>query len=187
MLERDTVHVWFRDFAAGSARGRNLVRDVLGEQVPLAEDPSGKPRVAGADLGFSVSHSGAVAVVAVAAGLDVGVDVERVREVRRAERIALRWLATGDARAVAAAPAEDRARTFLRAWVAAEALAKGWGGGIGDLARVREGLREPAADRGRSHVAGPGGEPWSVVALEAPRGYIAALAAPGADWKVVVH
>jgi 4'-phosphopantetheinyl transferase len=64
-----------------------------------------RPDRTGADLRFNLSHSGALALVAVSAGREVGVDVERARERHTA--------------------------AFLRAWTLREATAKCLGAGLG--------------------------------------------------------
>ena len=163
---RDVVDVWFREPAGTQA----MLRDVRSLGARGAE--------------FSVSRSGGVAVVALA-GTPVGVDVERIREVPRAQRIAERWLPAVDAREVAAAGAAHRALAFLHAWVAAEALVKGWGAGIPDLARVRDTIR--VAGDGRRVALAPDGTEWTAMPVAAPPGYVAAAAAPGRGWSVVVN
>jgi 4'-phosphopantetheinyl transferase len=126
----------------GSSRG--LLRLLLGEY--LHADPRilrlevgehGKPRLAGehAWLRFNMSHSGAVALYAVAREAEVGVDIEGPR--RQLER------AFGSASAVQLGRLEEaeREREFLRLWVRHEAQLKCRGVGLGG---VESGKGDPA-------------------------------------------
>ena len=84
----DEVHVWRLDLDTVASRW--AVREILGRYLglPASElrfetNPHGKPRLAAPadDLAFNLSHSGSLALVAVA-GREVGVDVERIRAKR---------------------------------------------------------------------------------------------------------
>jgi len=91
----------------------------------------GKPELdAGARLGFNVSHSGDMAVIAVAAGHKVGVDVERVGRKRPVLQIARRHFAPAEAAAIEATRPQERMDAFLRCWTAKEAYMKALGHGF---------------------------------------------------------
>ena len=121
-----------------SVRGllRALLAGYLGRaaaEICFDYGPHGKPSLAGGGgtgIRFNVSHAGEVALLAFAAGREVGVDVERVREVPRAERIASRVFAPDAARAWAALPDERRGEAFMREWTRLEALSKLTGEGV---------------------------------------------------------
>lgn len=137
-----TIHVWRVELAEG---GREAARAALGELLAaylggvaappaLTADPDGKPRLAEAPerLSFNLSHSGDLALVAVApGGVEVGVDVERLKGRRDLARLAARWLPEDDATAVAAAaPGAERERVFYAAWTRHEARVKCTGAGL---------------------------------------------------------
>lgn len=128
--------------------------------VELAPGPHGKPRLAVAPerLEFNLSHSAGLALVAVAAGRPVGVDVERVDRRRDVLALAERALDPAAAAAVRAAPPAARADAFYAAWTSHEARLKCGGGGFG----------EPP----------PEGE-IAVAAVPVGAGYAAAVAVPG--------
>jgi 4'-phosphopantetheinyl transferase len=148
------VHVWRLELPAEG--GREAARAALGEILAryLAEDrpapgagagagggppgltdgPGGKPRLATAPerLAFNLSHSGGLALVALAAGgIEVGIDVERLRPRRDLVRLAGRWLPALDAAAVEAAPEVEREPVFYAAWTRHEARVKCTGAGLG--------------------------------------------------------
>ena len=151
------------------AASRWALRAVLGRyldqeptRIGLAADERGKPRLAAdpARLEFNLSHSGARALIAVAVGREVGVDIERVKPGRDFVALAERSFEAAVVEAVRAAPPARRAAVFYAAWVRHEALAKCDGGGLGGGSRWL---------------------PMTSVAIEVGCGYAAALAVPGAE------
>lgn len=97
-------------------------------------DPGGKPRIrreAGEiDLRFSLSHSGELALVAVANGREVGVDIERVDATTKVLRLAQRYFAREEDEALRALPTAARVEGFFRCWTLKEAYLKALGGGL---------------------------------------------------------
>lgn len=131
----------------------------------------GRPTVsADPDISFSLSHSGAFAAIAIAAGdACIGVDVETVRPRARLDALAARvlgdeehaeWLALDDP--------DARLHTFLRAWTAKEAYLKALGIGIATP------LRDVPA-----HVDG-----WSSFALDLGAERVGTLAVDRAEFSV---
>jgi phosphopantetheine--protein transferase-like protein len=119
----------------------------------------GRPTVAGNEqVSFSVSHSGAYAVIALAAdGARVGVDVEEIRPRSRIDALAARvlddeehalWSTVGDE--------QERLRSFLVVWTAKEAYLKALGIGITtrlrDVPGAVEGWTTRALDLGETRV-----------------------------------
>jgi 4'-phosphopantetheinyl transferase len=103
------------------------------EAAELEVGGNGKPRLARDPerLSFNLSHSGTLALIAVApGGTEVGVDVERLRPRRDLPRLAERWLPAADAAAVAAAGEAQRHAVFYAAWTRHEARVKCTGAGL---------------------------------------------------------
>lgn len=140
---RGEAHVWRIALPAAEPRvtARRALRAILGAYlgqdpaaVTLVEGESGKPRLAAspAPLAFNLSHSGALALVAVTTGgVEVGIDVERLRPRRDLVRLAARRLPPSDAAAVAAAGEAEREQVFYAAWTRHEARTKCGGAGLG--------------------------------------------------------
>lgn len=165
------MHVWQGELdreASQRALRRLLALYLEAEPgaIELARDEGGKPRLAdpGAALRFNLSHSGGLALIALAAGREVGVDIERVQPRRNLLRLAERALDPGAAAAVRHAPAAERTNTFHAAWTRREAIAKCHG----------TGLWRPL----------PQG-PVAVERLDAPPGFAAALAVAGPEMPPV--
>lgn len=159
---------------------RALLRELLGRAIgadpaalELEQGPHGKPRLAGPPgktPSFNMSHSGELALYAIAWGREVGVDVEVLRPGRSGQghevEIARRFLGERLAQQLQALPAPQRARELLAAWVAYEARVKCLGHGLG-------GGREGAAV-----AIERAGEPW-VTPIAVGDGAFAALAVAG--------
>jgi 4'-phosphopantetheinyl transferase len=109
------------------------------EAIEFARRAHGKPRLGRKhnhnDLRFNVAHSGDLALVAVASGCEVGVDVEQLRTVGHLSQIARRYFHPAERDAILAAPPSARDAAFLRCWTLKEAVLKAVGSGItGSLA-----------------------------------------------------
>jgi 4'-phosphopantetheinyl transferase len=114
---------------------RTLLSRYLDEEpaaIALAPGEHGKPALAQAPerLSFNLSHSGAMALVAVTIGREVGVDVEAIDPARDLTALADRALDPDAAAAVRAATPAHRATVFYEAWVRREALVKCVGTGL---------------------------------------------------------
>jgi 4'-phosphopantetheinyl transferase len=175
MLPEGEVHVWLVP-ARAAHEGLRLVLGGLTGMAPeglpferrcghCGAGSHGKPRLSGrSDLDFNLSHSGELALIAVARGRSVGVDVERVR--RRTDVLAIaRGSFSSRERQAIESPLTDAARreAFFECWTRKEAYLKGRGVGLAG------GLdTDPEADSG-----------WEIRSPRVPPGYAAAVAAEG--------
>lgn len=162
-----------------------LGTDALGKPVLLPVGPE--------TPAFNLAHSAGVALVAVARGRAVGVDVERMRRDLPLARLAARFLAPGEAAELAALPDPVRSAAFFACWTRKEAYLKaaGVGGGRGLAASlplfvvsVRPAVRRVAlAVPGRPAEAAR----WSLVDLDVGPGFAAALAVEGRARPLTFH
>lgn len=133
-------------FRIGSARRRFvLARTLLRRELAtiVGVEPSvvgigvgerGKPHMTGPQTAtpprFNLSHSGDLVVVVIA-DVEVGVDVEHLRPVANADRLARRYFSPAERRMVRALGGAERDRAFLRIWTQKEAYLKATGIGVG--------------------------------------------------------
>jgi 4'-phosphopantetheinyl transferase len=124
-------------FVAGRAALRTILSRYLGVRAAglvIVDGEHGKPRLATtkgpAQLFFNVAHSADLALVAVTVGCEVGIDIERGREVSHWQEIAQRYFHDAEVRAILASPPAERALSFLRCWTAKEAILKALGVGL---------------------------------------------------------
>ena len=176
------------------ARGllRVLLADGLGiptERVELVRRPGGKPMLttgagsAASGLGFNVSHSRDVVVVAIARDRAVGVDVEAIDPSLDVDAIVRRFFAPAEARSLLALPSREKSAQFFREWCRKEALLKAVGTGL------RRGLHEvltPGVAFAHRPVPVPGTPGWWVMDLDVSPGFCCAVAAEGRDWVAEV-
>ncbi|WP_343227503.1 4'-phosphopantetheinyl transferase superfamily protein [Rhodanobacter sp. DHB23] len=137
-LQADEVHVWRLCRPADSGRGplQALLARYLGidaADVRLVEGGHGRPALDachGDTLDFNWSHSGEQALVALAQGITLGIDLERQRRRANALGIARRFFTRGEADWLATLDEEARSTAFLALWTAREAVLKALGHGL---------------------------------------------------------
>lgn len=142
---------------------RATLRALLGKalSIPPVEirfqyGAEGKPALHaahGSDLQFNVAHSHEMALLALARGPALGVDVEYARELDDAPRIAQRFFSQQEVAALLAQPAAQRHALFFRIWSRKEAFIKATG----------KGLSQPLS---AFNVVTLSGEPLTYVELE---------------------
>lgn len=105
------------------------------ERIEFVHGPRGKPYLAGAPPGqprgpfFNLSHSGKLAVIAVA-GVELGVDLEKERHLESLTEIARRHFSETEFAALDALAGDERRRAFYRCWTRKEAYIKALGEGL---------------------------------------------------------
>ena len=175
-------------------RARATLREILGDclgvgarDVVFQYGPYGKPALAkemASDVQFNLSHSRGVALVAVAAGRRVGVDLEFICPRAAEGRIADRFFSAAEVTALRALPRERQEEAFFACWTRKEAYIKGRGEGLSmPLGAFSVSLApgEPAALL--DHAAAPEeARTWSLRSLTTVPGYAAALAVEGEGW-----
>ncbi len=162
---------------------RHAGLDPVALRFDTSGEKGGKPRLAGPSLAratdFNLSHSGELALLAIASGVEVGVDVEQLRPLDDLEPLARRVLAPAEAEALLRQPAGRRLEEWYRAWARKEAVLKASGRGFEVDPREVQLLPPdftPASSSPRFARATRGAS-WSVALLQPAPGYAAAVAA----------
>ncbi len=123
--------------------GRGQLREILGwllhtrpAQLAFAYGDHGKPQLAapvgGRFLYFNLAHSDTIAVCAVSAQHEIGIDIEHVRPIREAEEIATRFFSASENAEWHSLPAGRQMEAFYNLWTGREALVKAVGSGLGE-------------------------------------------------------
>jgi 4'-phosphopantetheinyl transferase len=122
-----------RNFVTSRAALRSILGGYLGQQpheVAIVANSNGKPQLSIGELGFNLTHSEDLALIAVTRGCEIGVDVEAVRPIERLVDLARRNFHPAEIAAVDAAVAADAPSVFLRCWTRKEAVLKALGAGL---------------------------------------------------------
>jgi len=178
--ERDRAQRYVSEMdRARSVVARAALRTLLGrylqtppESIEFYYGSHGKPHLRATGdrhLHFNVSHSGGLALLAFCETQEVGVDVERVRDMADAEGMARRFFTPEEAEQWAGLPPELRRRAFFDGWTRKEAYVKALGSGVASAA-----VRLPD----------PQDEAWSIVDVSPSAAYAAALAIRGRGWEL---
>jgi 4'-phosphopantetheinyl transferase len=169
---------------------RGALRRILGGY--LQRDPAslrfesgsrGKPTLAGAargELRFNISHSAEYALLAITSGREVGVDIERVRPVRRMRRITSRLFHPATHSWLEQLNEPERSLAFAAAWTQLEAHVKAMGAGIFD-ANPRLACVWPIEAQPLVHLAEPVADSrWTIIGWQPADGYAGACVVEGA-------
>jgi len=119
--------------------GRGALRTALGlalglppAEVDIRRGARGRPELA-SPVGapdFNISHTNGVAVIGIARGARIGIDVERSDRAVGADRLARKFLAPAEQAALAGLADEERRARFLKYWTCKEAMSKATGDGL---------------------------------------------------------
>lgn len=168
-------------FTIARATLRLLIAGYLGIRpgaIEFTYGPRGKPGLARTDLTFNLAHSEDLAVYGFARGHEIGIDVERVREIPEMDRITGRFFAPEECAALASLPPRDRAQAFYLAWTRKEAYVKAVGDGLHiplDSFSVTLRPAEPARLIGFDSGSKLAGD-WNLHHLEPESGFVGAVA-----------
>jgi 4'-phosphopantetheinyl transferase len=190
-LDDRSIHLWRIPYATPQGRAPllELLASYLDQPasfIVLEQDARGKPRLADTAstggvcnrLEFNWSHSGGFALVALARGCAVGVDIERLGKPRRPVDIARRFFDPDEAAALEPLDPAARDAAFIRLWCAKEAVLKAAGEGLSfGLARLAF-ARNAEADWKLTRIDPALGriDDWQLAGFQAAPGYPGALA-----------
>jgi len=175
-----------RRFVAAHGALRELLGHYLGLApglVGFTRGAQGRPELAaGGRLRFSLSRTDGLALVAIAAQAEVGVDVERLRPVAESASISDRFFAVSEADALAALPPSRRDAAFLGCWTRKEAYLKALGCG---LSAPLDGFSLPLPGQAACEELRVAARRWSLLAPRLATGYVAAVAVAGWGWRLI--
>ena len=168
-------------FVAGRGQVREILAKYLGcgpHELHFVYANLGKPSLADSrgDLRFNFSNSSTRGLLAVAVGLELGVDIERLRPVENMLGLAKRFFDASEVAHLDSVDEEGRQAAFFHYWTRKEAYLKAVGQGLSfPLNRVLvasdpEAQRYDCIDDDRAETC-----QWTVTRLEPAAGYVGAL------------
>jgi 4'-phosphopantetheinyl transferase len=173
---------------------RGILRDILSRylnlepgQVQFAYGEYGKPRLASmikhAGLEFNLSHSGEMAMYAIAHQTQVGIDLEQLRFLNNLEQLARQCLSPRELQAFLTLEPAQQQTTFFHYWTGKEAYLKAVGKGLSvplEQIEIPLDIRQPT--QVRSEESGFQSHDWYLQTVPSIAGYIAALVVEGQNW-----
>jgi len=181
-----------RRFTAARLGMRTILSEYLDigpQSVSFAYSEKGKPELAAAHLQalqFNLSHSHEHALLAVALGNKIGVDIEYIKSEVNADDIASSYFSPHECDILRHLSADQKLEAFYACWTRKEAYAKAKGAGLSlefksfdvtfgphDLPALSR-----AEDRVDQHLR------WCFYNLEAPPQYVAALVVEGSEHHI---
>ncbi len=178
-----------RRFQIGHGSLRWILAGYLGAEpaaIEFTAGPRGKPYLRDGGLFFNLSHSGKLALIAVAR-VEVGVDVEKVRRLESLTEIARRHFAPREFAALDALDGAARELAFYRCWTRKEAYIKALGEG---LAMSLDSFEVSLCEAPAFEVCHDGREDpqaWSLIDVSPGPEFVAAAALRGRDFAVRRH
>jgi 4'-phosphopantetheinyl transferase len=167
--------------------GRTLGCDPLALRFAIGE--RGKPRLIDPpiDVRFNLAHSGERALVAVAVGREVGVDIEQSREIDDLLAVAATVFSPNEQTELRRMPKAEQHEVFFRIWTRKESFIKARGDGIHfPLAGFDVSAASAGAQLLLACAAAPGDMVrWTTRALPAEAGYTAAITVEGSGFEIV--
>ena len=168
-----------RQYIVSRAMQRQLLAAYVGgspADIQFGFVAMGKPTLSRPnDIGlqFNTTHSGRLVIIAVTANRDVGVDVEEMRPIPRALKVAKRCYSASEYESLVSLEGEELDRAFLSIWVKREGTAKARGDSVWrGLASWKGGVLEPLAAQFR------------VEPLDLGPQFVGVVVARGNDWQV---
>lgn len=176
-----------------------VLREILGrylgaqpDHISYAYNAFGKPELGpeyDGRLKFNLSHSADLALIAIVADADVGVDLEYLRAQSDYADIARYFFSAAEADQLSVLPDPLYADAFLACWTKKEAYLKACGNGLAvpldgfSLPLTTDPAEGPIDLDATSSDIVPA-RPWSLYTLQPAAGYIGALAIEGGGWRL---
>ena len=179
---------------------RGLLRAVLSWYTNVAPhdlefcyNSNGKPALSRlpnrSDIEFSTTRSENRALIAIASGRRVGVDLEIIHPEFAYEELAERFFSPNEYNAIQAMPTTQRRNAFFACWTRKEAYVKALGKGLSiplDVFEVTINPKHELVDL-KSNDTSQKPFNWSIRSFVPWPGYIAALCTEGHDWRLERH
>ena len=154
-------------------------------EIEFSYNKYGKPGIRSEhnleNIKFNVSHSKNLVVYAITQNREVGIDLEYIRKVNKADKIVKRFFTEEEAKFYDSQPEDKKELAFFTLWTRKEAYSKARGMGIGlpgkkfDLNLIQ---------RAQSNITKNNESDWSLIDIEIDPGYFAALATEGRDLEI---
>jgi len=147
--------------------------------------PSLDPEYHPQNIRFNLSHSKNLALYAITKNREIGIDVEYIRCVDKADKIVGRFFSKDEGEFYYSQPKNKKNWAFFTLWTRKEAYSKARGMGIGLPTREFDLELSPHNLGHTNNIRAKNKESkWSLIDIEIDSEYLAALATEGNDFKI---
>jgi 4'-phosphopantetheinyl transferase len=175
----------YRQYVISRARMRQVLAHYTGvsaQEIQFTVVGDGKPALSDRrhDIFFNNTHSGELGLIAVTRGREVGIDMERFRDIERARRVSARFFTPEEHESLSALEGDEMIRAFLAIWTRREAGTKARG------ASVWRGLGSWKGSRmaRRPGVQADDSTEFTTRMLDLGTDYVGAVVAAGNGWDI---
>jgi 4'-phosphopantetheinyl transferase len=172
---------------------RGLLRTIIGlylsadpKHILFSYNPHGKPFIeqdqSKTNFKFNLSHSGGLCLFAFTSGREIGIDLERIRPIKDAVRIAKRFFTEKEFDCINGLPTGLQEEIFFKFWTHKEAYLKAVGEGLSlPLNLVEFTLSSGKSGMVLKNISLEGSHEWAIKEINPARGYVAAIAYKGPE------
>jgi 4'-phosphopantetheinyl transferase len=177
--------------------GRGILRAILGcylsvepNRLQFSYEDNGKPRlveyICSGTIHFNLSHSDDLALYGFTRDREIGVDIERIRDIPEMEQIAERFFSERENAVFRALPQGKKKKAFFKCWTRKEAFIKAIGNGLSMPLDEFEVTLMPGESAKLLSIKGNprSASRWSIQDLELVLGYAAAFAIERQNWHL---
>jgi 4'-phosphopantetheinyl transferase len=175
----------YRQYVISRARMRQVLAHYTGvsaQEIHFTIVGDGKPALLDRrhDIFFNNTHSGGLGLIAVTRGREVGIDMERFRDIERARRVSERFFTPEEHTSLSTLDGDEMIRAFLAIWTSREAGTKARG------ASVWRGLGSWKGSRmaRRPGVQADDSTEFTTRMLDLGADYVGAVVAAGNGWDI---
>jgi 4'-phosphopantetheinyl transferase len=157
-----------------------LYADVAPEELRFTANRYGKPELvhpSGLNLKFNLSHSHEMALIGIARGRQIGVDIEYVKEDFEWKEIGERFFSPREVEMINALPKDIQNRAFFTCWTRKEAYVKATGMGLS--LPLKEFDVSPLPGAATLLLSYKEASKWSMKAIDVAESYVATVAVEG--------
>lgn len=188
--EKFKLEIHRNRFIAARAVLRKLLSEYVNtepSQIYFSYSAKGKPYLTGKEIEFNVAHSGDVAVYAFSR-FEVGIDIEQIRQMDDAMRIARRHFSGKEIEELESLSADEISEAFFNCWTGKEAFVKALGEGISyplsDFAVTLKAASEPAVSWTKQENESLD---WKLFRFIPESGYVSSVAARNKEAFLVMQ
>lgn len=168
---------------------RGVLRHLLGRemgrsphQITFTYGQYGKPALDG--IHFNLSHSGELALCVLGYQRKVGIDIERLKPIKRLDGMMERCLSTAELAQIQSIPVSEQLESFLQRWTCKEAYLKAIGSGLTQSMQTVEVQLCPPQLVCVPHDCPQG---WHLDIVSLPESYVGALVTAGQAKTEICH